>query len=192
MTRGNQRDTDRARAEARANAAAAMADMKAWLCQDMSLGRVAIFDGTNTTVARRTWILKELSDILSSKSNVVFVESICRDQEIIDYNILETKLRNPDYEGKDPEEAVRWVCCSFAPRRRAAGLCLCVRILVTKSGTRRPEQGFQAPHRRVRARVRNAAGGRLRAHLRHACLCRGHPPTSRHQRRRQRGARAAC
>jgi|EP01047_Picozoa_sp_COSAG01_P084558 hypothetical protein len=83
----------RASSEREGYAAAAMADMKAWLCQDMSLGRVAIFDGTNTTVARRTWILKELSDILSSKSNVVFVESICRDQEIIDYNILEVCTR---------------------------------------------------------------------------------------------------
>ena len=33
-----------------------MNDMKKFLTEDFSLGRVGIFDGTNTNKARRTWI----------------------------------------------------------------------------------------------------------------------------------------
>lgn len=36
---------------------------------------------------------------------VLFLESLCTDQSIIDKNILETKLRSPDYKDCDPEEA---------------------------------------------------------------------------------------
>ena len=38
---------------------------------------------------------------------VVFIESICEDERVIEGNVRETKLRSPDYAGVDPEEAVR-------------------------------------------------------------------------------------
>ena len=37
-----------------------------WFKADMTLGRVGIFDGTNTTVTRRQWILDCVQDILPS------------------------------------------------------------------------------------------------------------------------------
>jgi predicted kinase len=82
-------------------AEAAMSDMKAWLSADMSLGRVGIFDGTNCTQDRRQWILRSLSDVLISKSNVIFVESVCHDESIINHNILATKANSPDYAGME-------------------------------------------------------------------------------------------
>jgi len=36
---------------------------------------------------------------------VFWVESICNDEDVILRNIQLTKLNNPDYEGKSPEEA---------------------------------------------------------------------------------------
>ena len=56
-----------------------MNDMKKFLTEDFSLGRVGIFDGTNTNKARRTWILEQLKDVLPTKHNIIFVESICND-----------------------------------------------------------------------------------------------------------------
>ena len=38
----------------------AMDDLKRFLREGENLGRVAIFDGTNTTGKRRRWILKQL------------------------------------------------------------------------------------------------------------------------------------
>ena len=37
-----------------------MDDLKRFLREGENLGRVAIFDGTNTTGKRRRWILKQL------------------------------------------------------------------------------------------------------------------------------------
>jgi len=36
----------------------------------------------------------------------VFVESICYDEQIINNNILATKLRSPDYVAMGPDDAV--------------------------------------------------------------------------------------
>jgi hypothetical protein len=56
-------------------------------------GRVAIYDATNTTKERRNMILKRCSQ---DNIQVVFIESICNDQEIIDKNIQQTKLTSPE------------------------------------------------------------------------------------------------
>lgn len=99
-------DNKGASAERERFAQAAMRDMKAFLTKDKSLGRVAIFDGTNTNVARRAWILSELKDVVGSKHNIIFVESICNDDDIINANIRATKLHSPDYRDCDAEQAV--------------------------------------------------------------------------------------
>ena len=64
---------------------------------------VALFDATNTTRARR----EVLFDI--SKSNnvpLLFVESICDDEDILDANYA-MKLQNQDYKGVNPERALQ-------------------------------------------------------------------------------------
>jgi hypothetical protein len=99
-------DNQRASEERERFAHAAMTDMKAFLSKDKSLGRVAIFDGTNTNVARRAWILDELKDVVASKHNIIFVESICNDDDIINANIRATKLHSPDYQNCNADEAV--------------------------------------------------------------------------------------
>ena len=97
---------DRASAEREMFAQAAMDDMKAFLTEDTTLGRVGIFDGTNTSVARRTWILQELKTVVPSKHNIIFVESICNDEDIISANIRATKLHSPDYQNSGEQDAV--------------------------------------------------------------------------------------
>ena len=74
-------------------------------------GQVAILDGTNTTKYRRRMI----RDFFKRKNRpspdlnvkIVFIESICRDESIIEKNILNVKLRSPDYVNVLPEKAVK-------------------------------------------------------------------------------------
>ena len=63
--------------------------------------RVAIFDATNTTIARR----HALSD-KAREENVflLYVESICNDQAVLNRN-YDMKLQNDDYKGMDPTQA---------------------------------------------------------------------------------------
>eukprot|EP00162_Nutomonas_longa_P013381 comp21546_c0_seq1/m.47186 comp21546_c0_seq1/g.47186 ORF comp21546_c0_seq1/g.47186 comp21546_c0_seq1/m.47186 type:complete len:462 (+) comp21546_c0_seq1:15-1400(+) len=72
-------------------------------------GDVAIFDATNTTRARRdlvnNFVEEELRRKLGLKVNVIFIESICTDETVIQAN-LERKLENADYEGIDRESAM--------------------------------------------------------------------------------------
>ena len=84
----------------RAMAEAALNDVFAWLQND---GQIAIYDATNATRARREWVRIQCE---AMGVRVVFVESICHDQSIIESNILETKLLSPDYIGADPGTAV--------------------------------------------------------------------------------------
>lgn len=63
--------------------------------------RVAIFDATNTTIKRRLSLAQRARE---HKVDLLFVESICNDQEVLrqNYNL---KLQNEDYKGMDPEQA---------------------------------------------------------------------------------------
>ncbi len=67
-------------------------------------GQVGIYDATNTTIARRRYVHDRC---VSRGCQVVFIESLCEDPAIIEANVRETKLRSPDYEGMDPEEAAK-------------------------------------------------------------------------------------
>ena len=84
----------------------AMRDLKQWLQEKNDKGRVGIFDATNTTKERREWIIQELAGIMESKSHIIFVESICNNEDIINENIRAVKLNMPDYKGENPEKAV--------------------------------------------------------------------------------------
>ncbi|RKP24260.1 6-phosphofructo-2-kinase-domain-containing protein [Syncephalis pseudoplumigaleata] len=66
-------------------------------------GQVGIFDAANTTVARRTFILDRLQ---KENIQVVFIESICDNEDIINTNIRSVKISSPDYLGWDQEKAL--------------------------------------------------------------------------------------
>ncbi|BFZ59296.1 Fructose-2,6-bisphosphatase [Saitoella coloradoensis] len=89
---------EKARREA---AMAAVKDMVNWFNKG---GVVGILDATNTTRERRQWIAR-----LCNEANVqlMFVESVCEDEDLIIQNIMDVKLSSPDYSGQDPEEAAR-------------------------------------------------------------------------------------
>ncbi|KAI9017541.1 histidine phosphatase superfamily [Gaertneriomyces semiglobifer] len=64
---------------------------------------IAVYDATNSTKERR----KILHDRCVAKGvKVMFIESICDQEEIILANIKEVKISSPDYAGVDPEKAV--------------------------------------------------------------------------------------
>lgn len=63
--------------------------------------RVAIFDATNTTKKRRLALAKRAR---AENSYLLFVESICDDQQVLRRN-YQLKLENDDYKGMDPAKA---------------------------------------------------------------------------------------
>jgi len=71
-------------------------------------GQVAILDGTNTTLARRTKIRETLKETMPKDVTyrLVWIECICNDEELIKANIKETKISSPDYEGVDSATAI--------------------------------------------------------------------------------------
>lgn len=74
--------------------------------------RVALFDATNTTKARRATLLSR--NRKETNATLLFVESICNDQEILERNYA-MKLQNNDYKGMDPAVAL----ADFKERVRA-------------------------------------------------------------------------
>ncbi|KAF1979214.1 bifunctional 6-phosphofructo-2-kinase/fructose-2,6-bisphosphate 2-phosphatase [Bimuria novae-zelandiae CBS 107.79] len=68
-------------------------------------GSVGIFDATNSTLPRRKQIMKKIRDRAGPEINVLFVESVCQDQNLLESN-MRLKLSGPDYEGKDPVAAL--------------------------------------------------------------------------------------
>ncbi|OAF65013.1 hypothetical protein A3Q56_07270, partial [Intoshia linei] len=59
-------------------------------------GDIAIFDATNTTRKRRKFIINYLENFDKSL-NIIFIESICKNETIINENILAVKLNSADY-----------------------------------------------------------------------------------------------
>lgn len=89
-------------------AMAALTDMLAWFEDG---GEVGIYDATNTTSERRTLVAEHCR---ARGLEVVFIESICEDEEVIASNIRQTKLHMPDYAGMDSEQAVADFCARIA------------------------------------------------------------------------------
>jgi broad specificity phosphatase PhoE len=80
-------------------AVAALDDMVNYLD---SGGRVAIYDATNSTTQRQKLIASRCKQ---EGFDLLWVESICDNDEIIEVNIRATKLNSPDYVGVDPDAA---------------------------------------------------------------------------------------
>lgn len=68
-------------------------------------GRIGILDATNSTLSRRQLILSQIKRRSGSEFDVLFLESCCFDQDILEQNI-KLKLVGPDYAGKDPEQSL--------------------------------------------------------------------------------------
>jgi len=93
-------------------ARAAMKDMIDFLFQEDSVsyleqrgvdsGRVAIFDATNSTKARRQWLVDQMGPL---PVKLLFVESVCNDEDIITNNIWEAKVTNADYVSHEDKQA---------------------------------------------------------------------------------------
>ena len=98
----------------------AMDALKAFIGGGNEVGRVGIYDATNTTKARRDWIMEELKDVVHSKSHVVFVEIICEDESVIDNNIRTVKATMPDYKGR----------CCIVDSPLLLELCFCFVVLL--------------------------------------------------------------
>ncbi|KAG1076540.1 hypothetical protein G6F42_025463 [Rhizopus arrhizus] len=81
-------------------AAMALNDMIQWFNKED--GTVGILDATNSTKKARAWINKELT---SRNIQVLFIESICDDENVILHNIKDVKLSSPDYCNRDSEAA---------------------------------------------------------------------------------------
>lgn len=65
---------------------------------------IALYDATNSTKERREMILNQCQN---EGIKVMFIESICDDQQIILNNIKEVKLTSPDYKDCEEEAAIR-------------------------------------------------------------------------------------
>ncbi|OWB81217.1 kinase activity protein [[Candida] boidinii] len=69
-------------------------------------GCVGIFDATNSTKARRKMIYETIMERSTGQLKVLFLESICNDQSIIEDNVR-LKLQGPDYKNMDPNLALK-------------------------------------------------------------------------------------
>ena len=76
----------------------AFEDMLSWFDSDLNNNQVAIIDATNSTRARRNWLIENCE-----KNNVypMFLESWCDDKETILANVKDIAITSPDYDGTD-------------------------------------------------------------------------------------------
>ena len=84
----------------------ALEELISWLRKGSAT--VAVYDATNTTRERRQLIfnrLKEFERELGVAVQVLFVESVCEDEELVMENIRSVKINSPDYQGWDPAKA---------------------------------------------------------------------------------------
>lgn len=82
---------------------AALADLVDYMKHDGV--RVAAFDATNSTRARRQHIVSVLKGSgLGAK--IMSVESICDQEKLLEENIRKVKLSTPDYRDMSPNDAV--------------------------------------------------------------------------------------
>ncbi|KQK22136.1 6-phosphofructo-2-kinase/fructose-2,6-bisphosphatase [Brachypodium distachyon] len=96
--RGDNKEGVEARNEV---AALAMEDMLSWMVEG---GQVGICDATNSTRSRRNMLMK----MAEGKCKIIFVETICNDQDVLERNIRLKVQQSPDYaEQTDFEAGVR-------------------------------------------------------------------------------------
>lgn len=78
----------------------ALNDMIHWFNKED--GTVGILDATNSTKKARAWINENLT---AHNIQVLFIESVCDDEQLILSNIKDVKLSSPDYCDRDPAVA---------------------------------------------------------------------------------------
>lgn len=79
-------------------AALAMEDMISWMQEG---GQVGIFDATNSTRKRRNMLMK----MAEGKCKIIFLETLCNDERIIERNIRLKIQQSPDYAEQPDYEA---------------------------------------------------------------------------------------
>ncbi|GAB2223296.1 hypothetical protein Drorol1_Dr00017436 [Drosera rotundifolia] len=79
-------------------AALAMEDMISWMQEG---GQVGIFDATNSTKERRNMLMK----LAEGRCKIIFLETICNDDRIIERNIRLKVQQSPDYAEETDFEA---------------------------------------------------------------------------------------
>ncbi|KAJ6803896.1 6-phosphofructo-2-kinase/fructose-2,6-bisphosphatase-like [Iris pallida] len=79
-------------------AALAMEDMISWMQEG---GQVGIFDATNSTRQRRNMLMK----MAEGKCKIIFLETLCNDERIIERNIRLKIQQSPDYAEESDFEA---------------------------------------------------------------------------------------
>ncbi|TEA22679.1 6-phosphofructo-2-kinase 1 [Colletotrichum sidae] len=67
-------------------------------------GSVGILDATNSTIHRRQLLVDRIKE-REPKLGILFIESICRDQNLLEAN-MRLKLSGPDYKDKDPHQSL--------------------------------------------------------------------------------------
>jgi len=67
---------------------------------------VAVYDATNSTKERRDYLAQRIQDA-NVNAKIMYIESICDNEELLEANIRKVKLATPDYRDADPEEAVK-------------------------------------------------------------------------------------
>ena len=82
---------------------AALKDLKEWVAEAND-GRVAILDGTHSTLAKRQYAIQTLKSL---EVKIIMIESVCTDPETVERNIRHCKLGTPDYVGIPVDEATR-------------------------------------------------------------------------------------
>lgn len=71
--------------------------------------RIAIFDATNSTNARRQWVLEMCTSPerrVDKPTGCVFIESICDDNELLLENFKDKIANSPDYSSMPQEDAI--------------------------------------------------------------------------------------
>ena len=81
---------------------AALRDLCDWV-DEANDGRVAILDGTHSTLAKRNYALTQLNRL---ECKVIFLETICSSKAVVDDNIRSCKLGTPDYVGMSEQAAI--------------------------------------------------------------------------------------
>ncbi|ANB12830.1 bifunctional fructose-2,6-bisphosphate 2-phosphatase/6-phosphofructo-2-kinase [Sugiyamaella lignohabitans] len=82
--------------------AACLADM--FKFYDEENGQVVIYDAVNGTSAKRRALAKTMTD---RNVGVLFVECFFTDKNLVARNVRDVKISSPDYQGMDPDEAVK-------------------------------------------------------------------------------------
>ena len=72
--------------------------------------KIALYDATNSTISRRQWILSECAKFdknsFAKRTGVMFIESICDDEELLAENLNFKIVSSPDFEGMSHQEAL--------------------------------------------------------------------------------------